>query len=130
MNQIEETMYRELTDEQQTEVQSLVLDKEMSIMEAINSIKNPAPVVEEVKPQTPEVNGGNGEWETTQQIMIDKEYMDQIVAMYLSGRLQMRGATTELHYREYISTSKGHGFRVSGYDRNICIEKRKRVGQK
>lgn len=69
------------------------------------------------------------EWETTQQIMIDSEYFDQIIAMYLSGRLQMKGKSTELRYREYIHTSKGHGFRVSGYDKNICIEKRRRIGQ-
>lgn len=125
----EEIAFKALSDVEQNKVQSLVLDKGISIMEAIESIKKPTPVVEEVKPQTPEVSG-SGEWETTQQIMIDKEYMDQIVAMYLSGRLQMGGVSTELHYREYISTSKGHGFRVSGYDRNICIEKRKRVGQK
>jgi hypothetical protein len=67
------------------------------------------------------------EWETTQQIMIDRDFMDQIVAIYLSGRLQMKNKTTELRYNEYISTSKGHGIRMRGFDRNVCIEKRKRI---
>lgn len=68
-----------------------------------------------------------GTWEIVQQIHIDQPFMDQIVAAYLSARAQMDKKGTKLVHKEYVSTSKGHGIQVRVFDRNVCIEKKRRI---
>ena len=130
MTQVEQIQYNALTAEQQLQVQELVLDKDMAIIDAIESVKKvqpskPSNPVKKVQPRAP--TEATDEWVTTQQIMIDTAYMDQIVAVYLSARMHMDGSTKLIH-EQFISTSKGHGFRVREFGGNICIEKRKRNG--
>ena len=130
MTQVEQIQYNALTAEQQLQVQELVLDKDMAIIDAIESVKKvqpSKPFTNAKKAQTRASPDATDEWVTTQQIMIDTAYMDQIVAVYLSARMHMDGSTKLIH-EQFISTSKGHGFRVREFGGNICIEKRKRNG--
>lgn len=129
----EKVMYEQLSSAQQDQVNDLIANEGYSAADAITMIKaaskdndnNSQPRGE--KPSTPSgMTVTKDEWESIQKVMVDVPFMDQIVALYMSYRKDMKGKGTELRGREYISTSKGHGIEVSFYDKNICIDKKKR----